>query len=83
MFCERDGDTVSAYATEAILYLQSPDRLYANHYKWVKEELVFHTLGGYQNSSDGGCSCLIIPHYHPNILVFCLFFCLPPLLTPL
>lgn len=35
-----------------------------------KRELVFHTPGGYQNSSNGGCCCLVIPHCYPNILGF-------------
>lgn len=52
VFHERDSDTVSAYVTEAILYPCRFDGLYANRYKWVKGELLLHTLGGYLKRSD-------------------------------
>lgn len=39
------SEGVSSHVTGAVLYLHSPDRPYANRYKWVKKELLFHAGG--------------------------------------
>lgn len=60
------SEGVSSGVTGAVVHLQNPDRPYANRYKRVKKELLFHAgRGGGVNQRSRLTAATTFPVFYP------------------